>query len=168
MTNGHVYELADATYPLVPEAATRIVSVGEEIRCLLDAGWTWDGDKLVHPTQKGSWVLYKRTDASRDIIARSDQFNLNSSRPCERQDGSNGRRKAANHEHGDDQEIDIAVRSHLAACGRTEQDDLVGLRGRDNALNTVARTSGPGVHLCAGVVWSSCQVLDPIVAPGRF
>jgi hypothetical protein len=37
------------------------VTVGEEIQCLLAAGWTWDGDKLVHPTSKDVWTTCKRT-----------------------------------------------------------------------------------------------------------
>jgi hypothetical protein len=37
------------------------VTVGEEIQCLLAAGWTWDGDKLVHPKSKDVWTMYKRT-----------------------------------------------------------------------------------------------------------
>jgi hypothetical protein len=36
------------------------VTIGEEIQCLLAAGWTWDGDKLVHPKHKDVWTLYKR------------------------------------------------------------------------------------------------------------
>jgi hypothetical protein len=50
------------------------VTTGEEIRCLLDAGWTWDGDRLVHPKDKNTWTIYKRTDSSRGIAARSEQF----------------------------------------------------------------------------------------------
>jgi hypothetical protein len=37
------------------------VTIGEEIQCLLAAGWTWDGDKLVHPKDKDVWTMYKRT-----------------------------------------------------------------------------------------------------------
>jgi hypothetical protein len=37
------------------------VTIGEEIQCLLAAGWTWDGDKLVHPRDKDVWTMYKRT-----------------------------------------------------------------------------------------------------------
>ena len=38
-----------------------VVTIGEEIQCLLAAGWTWDGDKLVHPKNKDVWTMYKRT-----------------------------------------------------------------------------------------------------------
>ena len=41
------------------------VSIGDEIRCLLDAGWTWDGDKLVCPHAKDTWTRYKRIDSSK-------------------------------------------------------------------------------------------------------
>ena len=37
------------------------VTIREEIQCLLAAGWTWDGDKLVHPKFKDAWTMYKRT-----------------------------------------------------------------------------------------------------------
>ena len=37
------------------------VTIGEEIQVLLAAGWTWDGDKLVHPKHKDVWTMYKRT-----------------------------------------------------------------------------------------------------------
>jgi hypothetical protein len=49
------------------------VTIGEEIRCLLAAGWAWDGDKLVHPTSKDIWTMYKRTD-SHGIGPRIEQF----------------------------------------------------------------------------------------------
>jgi hypothetical protein len=49
------------------------VTVGEEIQCLLAAGWAWDGDKLVHPTDKNVWTAYQRTDSS-GIGARIEQF----------------------------------------------------------------------------------------------
>jgi hypothetical protein len=47
------------------------VTIGEEIRCLLAAGWTWDGDKLVHPGDKDCWTMYKRIDANK---IRREQF----------------------------------------------------------------------------------------------
>jgi hypothetical protein len=53
--------------------ADAIVTIEEEIRCLLDAGWAWDGDKLVHPTHKEIWRMYQRVDC-RSITARSEQF----------------------------------------------------------------------------------------------
>jgi hypothetical protein len=37
-----------------------------------------------------------------------------------------------------DEEIDIAIWSHLTACCRTEKDDLVWLRFLDNALNDLS------------------------------
>jgi hypothetical protein len=37
------------------------VTIGEEIQCLLALGWTWDGDKLVHPKHKDVWTKYQRT-----------------------------------------------------------------------------------------------------------
>jgi hypothetical protein len=33
-------------------------TIGEEIQCLLAAGWSWDGDKLVHPQHKDVWTRY--------------------------------------------------------------------------------------------------------------
>jgi hypothetical protein len=62
MTAGQGYELAETTYPLrVDEEAG--VTLLEEIRRLLDAGWTWDGDKLVHPSDKDIWRIYKKVDS---------------------------------------------------------------------------------------------------------
>jgi hypothetical protein len=49
------------------------VTIGEEIRSLLAAGWTWDGDKLVHPGSGDIWIIYKRADTS-GFGARIDQF----------------------------------------------------------------------------------------------
>jgi len=37
------------------------VTIGEEIQCLVDAGWTWEGDRLVHPKYKDVWTRYKRS-----------------------------------------------------------------------------------------------------------
>jgi hypothetical protein len=48
---------------MADEQADPPVTVGEEIQCLLTAGWAWDGDKLVHPSRKEVWTEYKRTDA---------------------------------------------------------------------------------------------------------
>src|SRR3954453_6676700 len=50
-----------------------VVTIDEEIRCLLEAGWAWDGDKLVHPTEKAIWGMYQRVDC-RSITARAKQF----------------------------------------------------------------------------------------------
>jgi hypothetical protein len=47
------------------------VTVGEEIQSLLAAGWTWNGDKLVHPGDKDCWMMYRRIDANK---IRSEQF----------------------------------------------------------------------------------------------
>jgi hypothetical protein len=55
------------------EQAIARVTVWEEIQCLLAAGWTWDGDKLVHPGHKTICVMYKRTD-SQGFGARIEQF----------------------------------------------------------------------------------------------
>jgi hypothetical protein len=63
MADGRGYEIVEATYPLIPEVTEAGVTIPEEIRCLLDAGWTWDGDKLVHPQDKGLWRMYKRVDS---------------------------------------------------------------------------------------------------------
>jgi hypothetical protein len=41
------------------------VSIEDEIRCLLDAGWTWEGDKLVCPQDKDTWTRYKRIDSNK-------------------------------------------------------------------------------------------------------
>lgn len=48
-----------------------VVSIGDEIRCLLDAGWTWDGDKLIHPQHNDVWTMYKRTFSH---MSRVEQF----------------------------------------------------------------------------------------------
>jgi hypothetical protein len=63
MTDGRGYEIVEATYPLIPQATEVGVTISEEIRSLLDAGWGWDGDKLVHPQDKGLWRMYKRVDS---------------------------------------------------------------------------------------------------------
>jgi hypothetical protein len=47
------------------------VTIGEEIHCLLAAGWTWNGDKLVHPGDKDCWMMYKRVDSHK---IRLEQF----------------------------------------------------------------------------------------------
>jgi hypothetical protein len=62
MTDGKSYELAEATYPLAVSGGTE-VTILEEIRCLLDAGWTWDGDKLVHPQHRELWRMYTKMDS---------------------------------------------------------------------------------------------------------
>jgi hypothetical protein len=49
------------------------VTIREEIRCLLDASWTWDGDKLVHPKDKHIWRKYTRIDSPR-VGKRSQQL----------------------------------------------------------------------------------------------
>lgn len=41
------------------------LTIAEEIQCLLDAGWSWDGDKLVHPKYKDVWTKYKRIDCNK-------------------------------------------------------------------------------------------------------
>ena len=72
MADGQEYELEDATYPLIADAGGKTgVTIGEEIQCLLDAGWTWDGDKLVHPKYKDVWTIYKRIDSHK---IRAEQF----------------------------------------------------------------------------------------------
>jgi hypothetical protein len=53
------------------EAAGR--TIGEEIQCLLAAGWTWEGDTLMHPRRKNVWIMYKRVE-SRGLDARAEQF----------------------------------------------------------------------------------------------
>jgi hypothetical protein len=53
------------------EQENPVVSVGDEIRCLLDAGWTWDGDKLACPQDKEIWTRYKRIDSNK---VRHEQF----------------------------------------------------------------------------------------------
>ncbi len=49
------------------------VTIGEEIACLLAAGWTWDGDKLVHPRDRLVWTMYKRVDSG-GLGSRIGQF----------------------------------------------------------------------------------------------
>jgi hypothetical protein len=62
MTNGQAYELEDATYPLL-EIVDAGVTIPEEIQSPFDAGWTWDGDKLVHPKDKDIWRMYTKVDS---------------------------------------------------------------------------------------------------------
>ena len=62
MTRESAYELADEIYPLVVDAE---VPLAEEIRCLVEAGWTWDGNRLVHPNDKDIWRMYKKVDSSK-------------------------------------------------------------------------------------------------------
>ncbi len=49
------------------------VGIGEEIECLVAAGWRWDGDTLIHPKNENIWIEYRRAD-SRGINAREEQF----------------------------------------------------------------------------------------------
>src|SRR6516165_9485582 len=49
------------------------VTIGEEIECLVAAGWRWDGDTLIHPKNEDIWITYRRVD-SRGINAREEQF----------------------------------------------------------------------------------------------
>jgi hypothetical protein len=49
------------------------VTIEEEIRALRAAGWTWDGERLVHPRDKDVWTEYRRI-SSLAIAARSAQF----------------------------------------------------------------------------------------------
>jgi hypothetical protein len=72
MTDRQTYELEIATYPLIPEVIDTGVSIPDEIHCLLDAGWTWDGDKLVHPKNKDTWRMYKRIDSPKVGSQRFD------------------------------------------------------------------------------------------------
>jgi hypothetical protein len=58
---------------MTDEQADKGVTVGEEIRCLLAAGWVWDEDSLVHPTSKNIWIRYQRAETG-GITARSEQF----------------------------------------------------------------------------------------------
>jgi hypothetical protein len=69
MSDGQAFELADGTYPLMVDGG---VTIPEEIQCLLDAGWTWNGDKLVHPKDKDIWRMYQRVDSRR---IGSERFN---------------------------------------------------------------------------------------------
>jgi hypothetical protein len=56
---------------MADEQEDAAVTVGEEIQCLLAAGWTWNGDKLVHPGDKDTWIMYKRVDSHK---IRVEQF----------------------------------------------------------------------------------------------
>jgi hypothetical protein len=49
------------------------VTIGEEIECLVAAGWRWNGDTLIHPKNENVWITYRRVD-SRGINAREEQF----------------------------------------------------------------------------------------------
>jgi len=49
------------------------ITLDEEIRCLLDAGWRWDGDKLVHPKDSEIWRMYTKTNAP-NIGRRASQL----------------------------------------------------------------------------------------------
>jgi hypothetical protein len=49
------------------------VSIGEEIECLVAAGWMWVGDTLIHPNNENIWITYRRAN-SRGINAREEQF----------------------------------------------------------------------------------------------
>ena len=70
MTDGRGYELADATYPLPVDAG---VTIPEEIRCLVDAGWAWDGNKLVHPEDKSFGECIRSVDSSKIGDARASR-----------------------------------------------------------------------------------------------
>jgi hypothetical protein len=47
--------------PMSDDQLDAAATIQEEIRTLLDAGWTWDGDRLVHPTHKDIWKEYSST-----------------------------------------------------------------------------------------------------------
>jgi hypothetical protein len=49
------------------------VTIGEEIECLVAAGWRWDGDTLILPKTQDIWITYRRVD-SRGINAREERF----------------------------------------------------------------------------------------------
>ena len=76
MTRESAYELADEIYPLVVDAG---VPLAEEIRCLVEAGWTWDGNRLVHPNDKDIWRMYKKVDSSK--IGNSRRLDAEIGRP---------------------------------------------------------------------------------------
>jgi hypothetical protein len=71
MTAGQGYDLAETTYPLRVDASAR-VTIPVEIRCLLDTGWTWDGDKLMRPSDKDIWRKYTKVDSPK--IGSSQRF----------------------------------------------------------------------------------------------
>ena len=64
------YELEEATYPLIAEVVDAGATIPEEIQCLLDAGWTWDGDKLVHPKDKDVWRKYTKVNSPKIGISQ--------------------------------------------------------------------------------------------------
>jgi hypothetical protein len=72
MTGRQTYDLEKATDPLVAEDVNAPVSILEEIRCMLDAGWKWDGDKLVNPQNNDIWRQYKRVDSPKINSKRFD------------------------------------------------------------------------------------------------
>jgi hypothetical protein len=72
MSDSQTYEFEVPAYPLVEQVADQEVTIPEEIQLMLDAGWTWDADKMVHPKDKDIWRMYKRIDSPK--IA-SDRFN---------------------------------------------------------------------------------------------
>jgi hypothetical protein len=72
MTDRQTYDLEMATYPLIPELVDAPVPIPDEIRCLLDAGWKWDGDKLVNPQNNNIWRRYKRIDSPKVCSERFD------------------------------------------------------------------------------------------------
>jgi hypothetical protein len=63
MTDGQTYDLEISAYPLVSDVGEALVAIPEEIQCLLHAGWTWDGNRLLHPKDKDIWRMYKRIDS---------------------------------------------------------------------------------------------------------
>ena len=82
MAAGCGYELEEATYPLAPEVVDAGVTIPEEIQCLLDAGWTWDGDRLVHPRDKDLWRMYTKVNSPR--IGISPRFDAEIERAVQR------------------------------------------------------------------------------------
>ena len=79
----------------VPDHAA--VTIGEEIQCLLAAGWTWDGDRLVHPVHEDVWTRYERPFLTGAGWSTSTP---RSPRRCDGPGSRDGRRKTAVNEHG--------------------------------------------------------------------
>ena len=92
------------------------VTVGEEIECLVAAGWRWDGDTLIHPKDENIWITYRRVD-SRGINAREEQF---------------------------ESELELAVRK-VRRQGRERREKLIAAKAAIDELLEQSMVNSPGM-----------------------
>lgn len=92
------------------------VTIGEEIECLVAAGWRWDGDTLIHPKKENIWITCQRAD-SRGINAREEQF---------------------------ESELELAVRK-VRRQGRERREKLIAAKAAIEELLEQSMVNSPGM-----------------------